>query len=152
MKLIIYKKYIQKNYQFYIIDSRKFGDKYINNYSFKLNEARNISEINFINMILPKENYNIYECSISYKNLETDNIDFINLKKGIYDVESIKEIFSKHHINLDIEENKFKYNKEKIEFIKSEMTEQLGLTNNSEIDLHNKDYLDFYINDNFVEK
>jgi len=145
-------KYIQNFPEKYIIDSRKFGDKYINNYSFKLNEPRKINKINFINMILPFENYNIYKCSISYKNLETDNFETISIEKKHYTIENLKDIFANHNIVYDEEKNKFIYDKDKIEFIESDITNQLGLSNDCEIDLRNKEYLDFYINDNFVEK
>lgn len=146
-------KYTNSFPEKYIIDSRKLGDKYVNNYSFQLNEPQQISQINFMNMILPYKSYNIYKSTISYKIIETDDIRDIHFELNEYKIEDLEKIFNEHEeIKYDKEKNKFIYDKEKIEFIESDITEQLGLTNDSEVDLNNKKYLDFYINDIFVEK
>ena len=145
-------KYTNSFPEKYVIDSRKLGDKYVNNYSFRLNEPRKISEMNFINMVLPYKRYNIYNSSISYKSIETEEISVIQLKKKDYNKNELINILEQHQIEFDEELNKFQYDKGKIEFIETDITEQLGLTNDSEIDLNEKKYLDFYINDTFVEK
>ena len=104
-------------------------------------------------MKLPYKKYNFYKSSISYKDLETEDFQTIYLKKKkFYSENEIEDLLKEHEIVFDKETNKFVYDKEKIEFIQSDITEQLGLTNDSEIDLNKKEYLDFYINDTFIEK
>jgi hypothetical protein len=148
-------------YKRFIIDSRKFTNHRINNYSFDIetNNSSNKIGLYFISLTMPCKKYNVSGGSLKYNGDRE-----IFFQKGMYAPQDIEDRFNdtnddpSYHICYDEKTNRYSYDKEKLTFIETPLSNQMLLTETtqddktSSIDMEEKRYVDFYINEEFVEK